>query len=140
MMTEPEKMTGTLVRQMEQLLSTINDKPVVLKIVYPNSLISIEFIKTLICNGFELEWREIIKHTKRNRIVFARMSFSYLAKVFTVESDEQIAQHIKRHRTAVIANSKTIINMMWAQDDNVYPILHPIIEQLKQIKNDTPSN
>ena len=137
MKAENEEMTLRLLKEMEALLSTLHDEPIRLALITTAQTITTELIKTLISVGFGLEWKVIIQGNKRTKIIFARMSFCYLCKNYTLESDGEIGRIIKRDRTTVLANRQTIGNLFLTQDPCVYPFLNPIINHLNSIENAT---
>ena len=133
MKSENEKMTLSLLKEMEVLLSTMHDEPIRLAMIFTAKIITVELIKSLISVGFGLEWKVIMQHNKREKIIFARMSFCYLCNIYTLVSDGEIGIEIKKDRTTVIANRQKIDSLFHTQDPRVYPFLKPIIHHLNSL-------
>lgn len=133
MKAENEKITLTLLNQMEALLSTMHEEPIRLAMIFTAKIITVELLKSLITIGFGLEWNVILQDNKKEKIIYARMSFCYLCKNYTLASDGEIGCIIKRDRTTVLANRQTIKNLFQAQDIRVYPFLKPIIHHLNSL-------
>lgn len=137
MKIEHERMTLTIVKQMEALLSTLHNEPVRIAIIFSSKEINLDMIKNLICVGFGLEWKTITQANKKQDIIYARMSFCYLSKNFTSLSNHEIGKFISKDRTTVIANHRVIGNLFDIKYESIYPILKTIINQLNHLKNET---
>lgn len=133
---ERKKLSNTLIMQMEQLLTSLHGEPVILKIVYPQQRVSTNRIKTLVCEGFDVDWKDILEGGRKESVVYARMSFYYLAIEFTTQNPAEIACHVNRERTTVIAGHASISDLIWTKDEKVYPFIKPIIDQLNALKNE----
>jgi len=134
MKIEYERMTLTLLSQMEELLTTLHNEPVRLAMVFSKQKITADLIKSMVCVAFELQWDKVIQNTRHTSIIFARMSFCYLCVEFTDLKPNKIAAHIKKHRSTVWTNHLSISKLFEVKDAYVYPLLKTIINQLNLIK------
>lgn len=131
-MNQTERISYTLIKQMEALLTTLHNEPLSLHLVFESKKCTLVLIKQLVCDAWDLRWAEVLQNTRKESIVFARMSVSYLAKEFTNHTDEEIADFINKTRTTVIANHKQIESLFFVKSKYVFPFLNPIVTLLKQ--------
>jgi len=126
-----------MIQHLEGVLSTILQEPIRLIMTKePKKGITMELLRDMVCVEFSLPWSKIISRKRSEDIVYARMSFSYLAREYTSDSDKKIGDFIQRHRSSVITNYQSIANLMFAKDMHVYPYLKEIIYSIKKMQHE----
>jgi chromosomal replication initiation ATPase DnaA len=124
-----------LIKDFEKILSKMMGEGVKICLVYNCKKVMLDDIKNIVCEVWGLPWEHIVKSRRSKEIIYARMGFVYLARKYTNEIDKVIAEMIKRNRTSVITNHRSICNLMYTHDVNVYPFINTCIEMIEQIKN-----
>lgn len=124
----------SLIAEYKSHIEAVLDHEVFVTINMQSVSLKEEFVSTLICDHFGVEWKAIIKDVRTRNIAAARHMYCYIMYEYVGETLTQIGARLNRDHSTVLNSLRVIKGFIEVNDQNVMECLNPIINRLNNMR------